>query len=337
MGQRSSAPQQLKVTWNTVPLPNWATFNDDLRHNGAVDRPGDPGLGVPERPERRHGARRTPAKNRSRRPTSTRSRCTARWAPRRRLRCPGEHRDRLVVDAGDLSVALDARDRLEHAAAEHPLRVRRGLRLLRAERADDVSLDAAVISQAVGKPVRVAYMRSDEHAWENYGQAYTVKIAARVRQLERQGEAVGLEARCLDVDPRRPARAAREPALRDPDGLPGDAAGTVDHADAEPAAEQRRQLQLGAALHRSRGTPDQPHRAPHLHVRTAPLPRPDPEHVRERDVHGRARVRRRRRSGQLPNRQPAGPAPDRRDPARRDSWRTGSTGRARRRSARAAT
>src|SRR6185295_10525544 len=45
-------------------------------------------------------------------------------------------------------------------------------------KADDVALDAAMISQGVGKPVRVAYMRSDEHAWENYGQAYTITISA---------------------------------------------------------------------------------------------------------------------------------------------------------------
>lgn len=38
--------------------------------------------------------------------------------------------------------------------------------------ADNVALDAAVISQAVGRPVRVQYMRADEHKWENYGQPY---------------------------------------------------------------------------------------------------------------------------------------------------------------------
>jgi nicotinate dehydrogenase subunit B len=38
--------------------------------------------------------------------------------------------------------------------------------------ADNVALDAAVISQQVGKPVRVQYMRADEHKWENYGQPY---------------------------------------------------------------------------------------------------------------------------------------------------------------------
>jgi nicotinate dehydrogenase subunit B len=38
--------------------------------------------------------------------------------------------------------------------------------------ADNVALDAAVISQQVGTPVRVQYMRADEHKWENYGQPY---------------------------------------------------------------------------------------------------------------------------------------------------------------------
>jgi CO/xanthine dehydrogenase Mo-binding subunit len=37
--------------------------------------------------------------------------------------------------------------------------------------ADNVVLDAAIMSQAVGKPVRVQYMRHDEHGWENYGSA----------------------------------------------------------------------------------------------------------------------------------------------------------------------
>ena len=42
--------------------------------------------------------------------------------------------------------------------------------------ADNVALDAAVISQMVGKPVRVQYMRADEHRWENYGQPYTIGL-----------------------------------------------------------------------------------------------------------------------------------------------------------------
>ena len=42
--------------------------------------------------------------------------------------------------------------------------------------ADNVALDAAVLSQEVGLPVRVQYMRADEHKWENYGQPYRIGL-----------------------------------------------------------------------------------------------------------------------------------------------------------------
>jgi nicotinate dehydrogenase subunit B len=40
--------------------------------------------------------------------------------------------------------------------------------------ADTVSFDAALLSQAVGKPVRVQLSRRDEMAWENYGLAFVI-------------------------------------------------------------------------------------------------------------------------------------------------------------------
>ena len=40
--------------------------------------------------------------------------------------------------------------------------------------ADTVSYDAALLSHAVGKPVRVQLARKDEMAWENYGLAYVI-------------------------------------------------------------------------------------------------------------------------------------------------------------------
>jgi len=40
--------------------------------------------------------------------------------------------------------------------------------------ADTVTYDAALLSQAVGKPVRVQLTRKDEMAWENFGFAFTV-------------------------------------------------------------------------------------------------------------------------------------------------------------------
>jgi CO/xanthine dehydrogenase Mo-binding subunit len=46
--------------------------------------------------------------------------------------------------------------------------------------ADTVSYDAALLSQAVGKPVRVQLSRKDEMAWENYGYAFAIDQRAGV-------------------------------------------------------------------------------------------------------------------------------------------------------------
>ena len=43
---------------------------------------------------------------------------------------------------------------------------------------DNAALDAALMSEAVGRPVRVQYMRADAHAWENCGQAMAMEAAA---------------------------------------------------------------------------------------------------------------------------------------------------------------
>src|SRR4030095_5448028 len=40
--------------------------------------------------------------------------------------------------------------------------------------ADTVSYDAALLSQGVGRPVRVQLSRQDEMAWENYGFPYVI-------------------------------------------------------------------------------------------------------------------------------------------------------------------
>jgi len=46
--------------------------------------------------------------------------------------------------------------------------------------ADTVTYDAALLSQAVGKPVRVQLTRKDEMAWENYGNAFLMEERAGV-------------------------------------------------------------------------------------------------------------------------------------------------------------
>jgi nicotinate dehydrogenase subunit B len=45
---------------------------------------------------------------------------------------------------------------------------------------DDAAEDAAVMSRAVGKPVRVQWMRADEHAWEPKGPAQLLTVRAAV-------------------------------------------------------------------------------------------------------------------------------------------------------------
>ncbi|MDP9115595.1 MAG: molybdopterin-dependent oxidoreductase, partial [Acidobacteriota bacterium] len=56
--------------------------------------------------------------------------------------------------------------------------------------ADTVTYDAAVLSQAVGKPVRVQLSRKDEMAWENYGNAWTIDERAG---LDAQGNIIAWE------------------------------------------------------------------------------------------------------------------------------------------------
>lgn len=47
-------------------------------------------------------------------------------------------------------------------------------------RSDDAALDAALLSQAVGRPVRVQWMRADEHGWEHYNPAMVFSIRGGV-------------------------------------------------------------------------------------------------------------------------------------------------------------
>ena len=53
--------------------------------------------------------------------------------------------------------------------------------------ADTVAYDAALLSQAVGRPVRVQLSRKDEMAWENYGFAYVIDQRAG---LDRAGNII---------------------------------------------------------------------------------------------------------------------------------------------------
>ena len=74
--------------------------------------------------------------------------------------------------------------------------------------ADTASIDAVLMSKAVGAPVRVQWMRADEHVWEHYGDADGDEGQGRPRR-RRQPDRLGLR------EPRRPrAAAARATSAR---------------------------------------------------------------------------------------------------------------------------
>jgi CO/xanthine dehydrogenase Mo-binding subunit len=69
---------------------------------------------------------------------------------------------------------------------------------------DDVSIAAALLSQAVGKPVRVQFMRWDEHGWDQFGPAQATDVRAGVGA---NGKIVRTTTRRSITDGRRSSRA----------------------------------------------------------------------------------------------------------------------------------
>jgi CO/xanthine dehydrogenase Mo-binding subunit len=69
--------------------------------------------------------------------------------------------------------------------------------------ADTVSYDAALLSQAAGKPVRIQLTRKDEMAWENYGLAFVIDERAGV---DKDGTIVVWDHEVLVSDNGRQAR-----------------------------------------------------------------------------------------------------------------------------------
>jgi CO/xanthine dehydrogenase Mo-binding subunit len=170
---------QLKVSWNTAPYPNWATYNDDLLTLGPStnqviqDSKFSNGLDVDAT------LAATPATNQV---SAT-------------YKYPIQMHGSMGTSAATADVRANTATVWSSTQAIYPLRAMLATALNMPQpnihciyvegsgcygqnKADDVALDAAVISQAVGKPVRVQYTRDDEHAWENYGQAYTIPITA---------------------------------------------------------------------------------------------------------------------------------------------------------------
>jgi CO/xanthine dehydrogenase Mo-binding subunit len=171
--------EQLKVTWDTAPLPDWATYNDALLTLGpstnqviqdskfsngqdvdaviAATPAANQVTATYKYPIQMHGSMGTSAST-----ADVRANTATVWSSTQGI----------YALRSMLATALDMPQQNIHCIYVE------GSGCYGQNKADDVSLDAAVISQVVGAPVRVQYTRADEHAWENYGNAYTIPITA---------------------------------------------------------------------------------------------------------------------------------------------------------------
>jgi CO/xanthine dehydrogenase Mo-binding subunit len=181
------AAEQLRVTWNVAPLPNWATYNDDLLPMGPSTNQviqDSKVLGSPVVPAGQDVDAVIAATPATRQVTAT-------------YKYPIQMHGSMGTSASTALVdnAKQVATVWSCTQGVYPLRAmlatalgfpQQNIHVIFVEgsgcygqnKADDVSLDAAIISQAVGKPVRVQYTRAGEHAWENYGTPYTVTITA---------------------------------------------------------------------------------------------------------------------------------------------------------------
>jgi CO/xanthine dehydrogenase Mo-binding subunit len=171
--------EQLKVTWDTAPLPDWATYNDALLTLGpstnqviqdskfsngqdvdavlAATPAANQVTATYKYPIQMHGSMGTSAST-----ADVRANTATVWSSTQGI----------YALRSMLATALNMPQQNIHCIYVE------GSGCYGQNKADDVSLDAAVISQIVGAPVRVQYTRADEHAWENYGNAYTIPITA---------------------------------------------------------------------------------------------------------------------------------------------------------------
>jgi nicotinate dehydrogenase subunit B len=180
------AAQALKVTWNVTPLPNWATFNDDIVTMGPSSNQviqDSKLLGSPVVPAGQDVDAVLAATPAAKQVTATYKypiQIHGSMAPSAATAIVDNAKQIATVWSMTQGV-YPLRSMLATALGFPPQNIHviytEGSGVYGQNKADDVALDAAIISQAVGKPVRVMYTRADEQAWENFGQAYTITIS----------------------------------------------------------------------------------------------------------------------------------------------------------------
>ena len=180
--QAIQAADKLKVTWTPgTGLPNQSEFHESpaqsepARDTLLVDsKDVDQKLG-----QRRHGAEGdllSPLPD---------ARIGGQFL--RRGRCAGRQSHDLFADQGVWYQRSTTAMVLGLKPENVRVIFRRGSGCYGLNGADTVTYDAALLSQAVGKPVRVQLTRKDEMAWENYGNAFLMDERAG---LDAQGNIV---------------------------------------------------------------------------------------------------------------------------------------------------
>ena len=144
------------------------------------------------------------------------------------------------------------------------------------------------------RPVRVQWMREQEHAWEPFGPPMVTDAEGRARRQRPIADwnLRGLEQHPFDAAGQR-RRSDRGAVARD--------AVRADAAEAAAAARRRRRPQRDPALHARRTRTCPPLHARHAAAGLgAALARRLHERLLDRELHGRTRARCRRRSGRVP-------------------------------------
>ena len=183
--QAIQAAEKLKVYWTPgTGLPKQSEFHESLRQQPSRDY--EAGRFERYGADARYGAA-TVLKS-TYLPSLSNARLGGQFLRRRRR--AGRQSHHLFADAR----RLVSEDHLAMILGLKPENVhvifRRGSGCYGLNGADTVTYDAAILSQAVGKPVRVQLTRKDEMAWENYGNAWTIDERAG---LDAKGNIVAWE------------------------------------------------------------------------------------------------------------------------------------------------
>lgn len=170
--QAIQAAQALKVTWKTTPLPDQATIYDQLRaapliSNKLMVNVGDAGKAIAGAAKQLQASYNWPYQMHGSMGASCGVADVQGQTATVYTSSQGVYQLR-----GALATLLNLPQENIHVIYVE------GSGCYGLNGADASSLDAALISQLAGAPVRVQYMRHDEHGWENYGNLMTLDTKA---------------------------------------------------------------------------------------------------------------------------------------------------------------